>query len=255
MATPTLPVNRSSVCAFFVSYADWPPDALPFVSHASASDSSGASLISMALPPPPSLPINSQLAPSAPKPTTISEILARRAAERRAAQAQEHDAPTTTMSDAAPPALLNQAAKRTRRKKHGGQSTVRFASNVKPPSRADGSPSRKPRATSSGAGNEGNSEGGRERPALDPISSLRVDTADKQAWVAEQAALTHALYISYGKAGRGITARGGGAKKGHRTNHGGEYVPKPRKTQRAKQRRPLEPHQVRQRHMMGIERA
>jgi len=192
------------------------------------------------------------------KPTTISEILAIRKAERAAAaaaaaaaaQAALDDEPTTTMSDALAPGILTgtvgRAATKHKKKRNKGESTVRFASSTKATANASASKLVQPvsPAPRKQRGTAGELEGPRETDEGQP---LRIDTADKDAWVAEQAAITNALMVAYGKAGRGATARGGKDRKVQRTQR--EYVPKPRKTQRAKQKRPLDPSEIRLRHL------
>lgn len=88
-------------------------------------------------------------------------------------------------------------------------------------------------------------------PSEGPLDdALRIDAFDEEAkgaWVAEQQALTHAMLASYGKAGK--TFRGGGPKGRRPRSSRGGYVPKARKTQRAKQRRQLDPQ--RQRDLMS----
>ena len=265
-ANDCCPTNSSQ--SFFVSYASWNPKAPLFVSHANSSslppdavppvlDSSLSLPTPPLLPislPTPMLPISLPTPPMLPphKPTTISEILAIRKAERAAAaaaaaaaaQAALDDEPTTTMSDALAPGILTgtvgRAATKHKKKRNKGESTVRFASSTKATAKVQPvSPApRKQRGTA------GELEGPRETDEGQP---LRIDTADKDAWVAEQAAITNALMVAYGKAGRGATARGGKDRKVQRTQR--EYVPKPRKTQRAKQKRPLDPSEIRLRHL------
>ena len=265
-ANDCCPTNSSP--SFFVSYASWNPKAPLFVSHANSSslppdavppvlDSSLSLPTPPLLPislPTPMLPISLPTPPMLPphKPTTISEILAIRKAERAAAaaaaaaaaQAALDDEPTTTMSDALAPGILTgtvgRAATKHKKKRNKGESTVRFASSTKATAKVQPvSPApRKQRGTA------GELEGPQETDEGQP---LRIDTADKDAWVAEQAAITNALMVAYGKAGRGATARGGKDRKVQRTQR--EYVPKPRKTQRAKQKRPLDPSEIRLRHL------
>ena len=282
-ANDCCPTNSSQ--SFFVSYASWNPKAPLFVSHANSSslppdavppvlDSSLSlptpPLLPIALPTPPMLPISLPTPPMLPislstppmlpphKPTTISEILAIRKAERAAAaavaaaaaQAALDDEPTTTMSDALAPGILTgtvgRAATKHKKKRNKGESTVRFASSTKATANARASKLVQPvsPAPRKQRGTAGELEGPQETDEGQP---LRIDTADKDAWVAEQAAITNALMVAYGKAGRGATARGGKDRKVQRTQR--EYVPKPRKTQRAKQKRPLDPSEIRLRHL------
>ena len=272
-ANDCCPTNSSQ--SFFVSYASWNPKAPLFVSHANSSplppdavppvlDSSLSlptpPLLPIALPTPPMLPISLPTPPMLPphKPTTISEILAIRKAERAAAaaaaaaaaQAALDDEPTTTMSDALAPGILTgtvgRAATKHKKKRNKGESTVRFASSTKATANASASKLVQPvsPAPRKQRGTAGELEGPQETDEGQP---LRIDTADKDAWVAEQAAITNALMVAYGKAGRGATARGGKDRKVQRTQR--EYVPKPRKTQRAKQKRPLDPSEIRLRHL------
>ena len=271
-ANDCCPTNSSQ--SFFVSYASWNPKAPLFVSHANSSslppdavppvlDSSLSLPTPPLLPislPTPMLPISLPTPPMLPphKPTTISEILAIRKAERAAAaavaaaaaQAALDDEPTTTMSDALAPGILTgtvgRAATKHKKKRNKGESTVRFASSTKATANARASKLVQPvsPAPRKQRGTAGELEGPQETDEGQP---LRIDTADKDAWVAEQAAITNALMVAYGKAGRGATARGGKDRKVQRTQR--EYVPKPRKTQRAKQKRPLDPSEIRLRHL------
>ena len=254
--------------SFFVSYASWNPNAPLFVSHVNSSPIPPDAVppvlgSSLALPTPPMLPISLPTPPMLPphKPATISEILAIRKADRAAAaaaaaaaatvaQAALDDEPTTTMSDALAPGILTstvgRAAAKHKKKRNKGESTVRFASSTKATANARASKLVQPvsPAPRKQRGTAGELEGPQETDEGQP---LRIDTADKDAWVAEQAAITNALMVAYGKAGRGATARGGKDRKVQRTQR--EYVPKPRKTQRAKQKRPLDPSEIRLRHL------
>lgn len=58
---------------------------------------------------------------------------------------------------------------------------------------------------------------------------------DSEEWVSEQMLLTNALLSAYGQAGSENTIVNQ-AKRGMRSSRTGAYVPKPRKTQRAKRR-------------------
>ena len=201
-----------------------------------------------------------------PPPTTISEILARRAAERAAAEAAaagavtgaliaavaadtcacSHELARTGVSHAA--ARAKKKAKPKSGEQKGarssgtaGERTVRFHSTAK---RAN---SKHPRSTLMSGGPNGGGMGinldikGETHRAYSNARNAVVNRAkpdgppaevlDKEKWEAEQTALTGVMMAAYGQAGGNGKSRG---SKSKRTARG--YVPKPRKTQRAKQK-------------------
>ena len=258
---PSAPTPSRSPCAAsvrppygFVSHAEWSP-ASAFVSHADADI-----VPSTAAPHATSLPsaLDVNIAPMLPAPATkISEILARRTAERAAAavaaaaaaDAAANEAaagaPTTAMSDSLPPAKpLKPAARRPKAvKKKGRQATVRFHQTTKAVDSAPNpSPTRKqrrgkaiPRSFDLDA--RGNThrvfENANEAVInrVKPDATPPPDNPDKDVWQAEQAALTNAMLAAYGQAGSAAKTRKARQKSSR------EYVPKARKTQRAKQNR------------------
>jgi len=178
--------------------------------------------------------------------------------------------PMTRMSDASPPPKpLAATAKGPKKKKKGG-TTVRFAS-TKAATKAGGAgpsqslPRRRKAERSIDLEVQGTthrlgetaSEAVWERMTPEdgpPMDGGLVRTeADRDAWVVEQQALTNSLLVAYGKAGRqsNMTHRGGKVKKAQKSSRG-DYVPKPRNTQRAKQRRQVDAAGLRARQIHGL---